>query len=942
MKKLLLFTFLIISLQTALSQTNPLADERRVQGLKDTLNRRIDSVKVAIGTIEGGADTRIDSLKAVVRDTNKIHSDTLLSHNDRINAVLDSVKNKYTKLDTRTVIADSLYEIRDSLGVRYTKTDTRSVVHDSVSFARDSIATHRTELNALMDSTQNKYTESDTRIVIADSLAEMRDSVANRYTKAEIDGMGFGGGTVTNIATSDGLTGGTITTTGTIKADTTFLVTKWDTLSLSNRINTKSTRADSNTTANPITLSYAVNNFAPIAYVNQDVSTTASPTFANVNTKTLYENEPVIFKSTQVQLLSPYTTKTNVYRGQMHTHSTGSDGVQSPTGVATFYKNAGYNFLAITDHDVVTADPSVSGILFIRGVEQEIEGFHTNQINITTYDTATTIQGIIDTANYYGTFIFLNHPYWQGDHWTFPKLESVDGYYGIEVWNSFVTPNNNGEAKIDSILSKHRKTYLLANDDLHDTTQAYAGTGSVYVFANTLTNTEIMANLKAGNFYSSNGATITSITVSGQIINIVTGASSTISFIGKNGITLQSTATTTTASYTVTGAELYVRIRVTRDSDGKMAWSNPIYINDDSRISSGRVSREKLIINDNSLEHIRLRNRFSFIGNTSLRLTNNAWFDGSNYKYTQNAVASMLTLGLTPSLTYSTAVTGLVNTIVPFVDKFMIDKDGNITIVGDGTSAYLTFGSTGVAMANYYLQPLSSAADVGTSIMSKGAGNINLNYNNSSTGSLIFYGGGTNAMFSVNNTGVVTTGTAIDTAYLSSVSKLNNGVGTTVATGGGKTYKVDVDTASTIVSKNYGGNQYEVKGTAVLKATMPTVIGIACSDETTALTASTSVAKVTFRVPYAMTVTAVRASVTTAPTGSTILVDIHESGTTILSTKIMIDASEFTSTTAATPYVLSDTALADDSEITVYADQVGSSVAGAGLKIWIIGTRIAP
>jgi hypothetical protein len=152
----------------------------------------------------------------------------------------------------------------------------------------------------------------------------------------------------------------------------------------------------------------------------------------------------------------------------------------------------------------------------------------------------------------------------------------------------------------------------------------------------------------------------------------------------------------------------------------------------------------------------------------------------------------------------------------------------------------------------------------------------------------------------------------------------------------------DTTAANGILSKTRGDNQYEVKGIAVLKATMPTVIGIACSDETTALTNSTSVAKVTFRVPYAMTVTAVRASTTTAPTGSTILVDIHENGTTILSTKIMIDANEFTSTTAATPYVLSDTALADDSEITVFADQVGSTIAGAGLKIWIIGTRIAP
>ena len=59
----------------------------------------------------------------------------------------------------------------------------------------------------------------------------------------------------------------------------------------------------------------------------------------------------------------------------------------------------------------------------------------------------------------------------------------------------------------------------------------------------------------------------------------------------------------------------------------------------------------------------------------------------------------------------------------------------------------------------------------------------------------------------------------------------------------------------------------------------------------------------------------------------------------MLSTVISIDATEKTSTTAATPPVISDSALADDAEITVDIDQVGSTIAGTGLKIWLIGTR---
>lgn len=112
---------------------------------------------------------------------------------------------------------------------------------------------------------------------------------------------------------------------------------------------------------------------------------------------------------------------------------------------------------------------------------------------------------------------------------------------------------------------------------------------------------------------------------------------------------------------------------------------------------------------------------------------------------------------------------------------------------------------------------------------------------------------------------------------------------------------------------------------------------IAVGDEATAITTGTG--KVTFRMPYAFTVTEVRASCNTAPTGSTILIDINEAGTTILSTKLMIDASEKTSTTAATAAVLSDSSIADDAEISIDFDQVGSTIAGAGVKVTIIGRR---
>jgi hypothetical protein len=112
---------------------------------------------------------------------------------------------------------------------------------------------------------------------------------------------------------------------------------------------------------------------------------------------------------------------------------------------------------------------------------------------------------------------------------------------------------------------------------------------------------------------------------------------------------------------------------------------------------------------------------------------------------------------------------------------------------------------------------------------------------------------------------------------------------------------------------------------------------IACSDMTTALTVAGD--KAYFRAPAALTITEVRASVFTAPTGADLIVDIHLNGTTIMTTnKLEIDATEKTSETAATAPVLTTTAVADDDIITIDVDQIGSTIAGAGLIVRIYYT----
>ena len=113
-----------------------------------------------------------------------------------------------------------------------------------------------------------------------------------------------------------------------------------------------------------------------------------------------------------------------------------------------------------------------------------------------------------------------------------------------------------------------------------------------------------------------------------------------------------------------------------------------------------------------------------------------------------------------------------------------------------------------------------------------------------------------------------------------------------------------------------------------------TDMGLAVSDESTALTASTSTPLGTLHAQNAGTWSEILIGVTTAPTGSTLTCDVHLNGTTIFSTKPTIDAGAKTSVTAVTAAVLSTTTYAKGDLIELFCDSVGATVAGTGLKFY--------
>jgi len=145
-------------------------------------------------------------------------------------------------------------------------------------------------------------------------------------------------------------------------------------------------------------------------------------------------------------------------------------------------------------------------------------------------------------------------------------------------------------------------------------------------------------------------------------------------------------------------------------------------------------------------------------------------------------------------------------------------------------------------------------------------------------------------------------------------------VGTTLNDGTGDPLR----TAFTRINENF-------TSLSTLTKTITMVVG----DETTNIT--TGAGKYTMRMPQALTLTEVRASLTVAQTaGSAVIVDVNKMGTSILSGKLTFTNAGNTTVGSGTPTVISDTVLPDNTVISVDIDQVGTPLA-KGLKVYLIG-----
>jgi len=303
----------------------------------------------------------------------------------------------------------------------------------------------------------------------------------------------------------------------------------------------------------------------------------------------------------RLEFSDPFHMKGIWLRGNLHTHSTASDGINTPQKVVNLYSSKGYDFLCITDHGRVT-DPSPldpKGLVLIPGQEISVgrseagTTFHIvgvgfrESLPMRDFDLGGDPQGAIDAIRGCGGVAILAHPYWSGlNH---GDITHLSGYHGVEIYNSNCEIYNGaGDSRphVDGLLASGRRTLILATDDHHATPAPMkpldAGISWIAVKAEEPTPEAILSSITRGLFYASNGPEIKEINIEGRTIVARTSPVKSIGFIAAPSLGSKYWAaegTIAEATHTVRKGETYVRVEAT-DKSGRTTWSNPIYVSE--------------------------------------------------------------------------------------------------------------------------------------------------------------------------------------------------------------------------------------------------------------------------------------------------------------------------------------------------------------------------
>ena len=288
---------------------------------------------------------------------------------------------------------------------------------------------------------------------------------------------------------------------------------------------------------------------------------------------------------------TPWALPGQWYRGTLHFHTTEADGALEPAAAVAWYREHGYHFAAITDHNKVTdaGGASDDAFLLLSGIElsagrSEVGGdLHVLGLGIDPaagFEPAATLQAAIDAIRAAGGEAIVAHPYLSGA--TLAELLPLHGHLGIEVFNAHAEESKaQGLSAVhwDELSARGQRLWGLGVDDAHwrkpDHGQAW-----IVLKARRLERDSILQALRLGHFYATTGPRIIGMEVREEVVHVTCSSCATISFVCDNWrgrrFRADGPAGIARAEFTPPADARYVRVECV-DRQGKVAWSNPLF-----------------------------------------------------------------------------------------------------------------------------------------------------------------------------------------------------------------------------------------------------------------------------------------------------------------------------------------------------------------------------
>jgi hypothetical protein len=306
----------------------------------------------------------------------------------------------------------------------------------------------------------------------------------------------------------------------------------------------------------------------------------------------------------------PFAMPGRFWRGNLHTHSTRSDGHLEPAETVAWYRDNGYDFVALTDHCVKRYGAAITDTrpfrtdTFTTLIAAELHAPRTAVGNLwhivaagLPLDFAPPAPGemapeLAARAAASGAFVIVAHPAYYG--LTVADVESVPAAHALEIQNGaseLAYEMGHSGHILDVLLSRGRRIDACATDDAHFEYPDYPDHGLCWVEVKAERNDpdELVAALKAGHFYATEGPKLLDVQIEGN--EVVVASSPVMKVILSAGgeryecrYGLELTETRVPLTVFRNGAfevdpylGTYFRITVV-DAAGKRAWTNPIWL----------------------------------------------------------------------------------------------------------------------------------------------------------------------------------------------------------------------------------------------------------------------------------------------------------------------------------------------------------------------------